>query len=57
VGIFINLVPVLGVVSGVVLLGETISPIALVGGLLVLAGVWISSTASAYSCSPGKHRT
>jgi drug/metabolite transporter (DMT)-like permease len=43
VGIFINLVPVLGVASGVVVLGETVTALAIVGGLLVLAGVWISS--------------
>jgi drug/metabolite transporter (DMT)-like permease len=43
VGTFINLVPVVGVASGVVLLGETMTPLAVVGGALVLAGVWISS--------------
>jgi drug/metabolite transporter (DMT)-like permease len=43
VGIFINLVPVIGVASGVVFLGETIAPLAIVGGALVLGGVWISA--------------
>jgi len=43
VGTFINLVPVIGVASGVVFLGETITPLAIVGGALVLGGVWISS--------------
>jgi drug/metabolite transporter (DMT)-like permease len=43
VGIFINLVPVLGVVSGVVFLGETITGLGILGGVLVLVGVWISS--------------
>lgn len=42
-GVFINLIPVIGVISGVVLLGDSVSPIALFGGLLVLAGIWISS--------------
>ena len=42
-GIFINLVPVIGVISGVVILGDSISPMALAGGILVLAGIWISS--------------
>jgi drug/metabolite transporter (DMT)-like permease len=46
VGTFINLVPVLGVVSGVVFLGETVTPLAILGGLLVLTGVWISSRRS-----------
>jgi len=43
VGTFVNLAPVIGVVSGVVLLGEAIAPIAILGGVLVLAGVWMSS--------------
>jgi drug/metabolite transporter (DMT)-like permease len=43
VGAFINLVPVLGVASGVAFLGERITPLALVGGALVFAGVWIST--------------
>jgi drug/metabolite transporter (DMT)-like permease len=42
-GIFINLVPVIGAVSGVVVLGDSISPMALVGGVLVLGGIWVSS--------------
>jgi drug/metabolite transporter (DMT)-like permease len=42
-GIFINLVPVIGVISGVVLLGDSISPTALIGGALVLVGIWVSS--------------
>jgi drug/metabolite transporter (DMT)-like permease len=43
VGTFINLVPVVGVLSGVVFLGERITASAILGGALVLAGVWISS--------------
>jgi drug/metabolite transporter (DMT)-like permease len=42
-GIFINLVPVIGVISSVVILGDSISPLALIGGALVLVGIWISS--------------
>lgn len=49
VGIFINLVPVLGVISGVMFLGEAITPLAITGGLLVLVGVWISSRGPATS--------
>jgi drug/metabolite transporter (DMT)-like permease len=43
VGTFINLSPVIGVVSGVLVLGEPITTSAIVGGLMVLMGVWISS--------------
>lgn len=43
VGAFINLIPVVGVASGVAFLGETMTPLAIVGGGLVLAGVWIST--------------
>jgi len=42
VGAITNLSPVIGAVSGVVLLGETITPLAVAGGGLVLAGVWLS---------------
>lgn len=47
VGTFVNLVPVVGVVSGVVMLGETVTPLALLGGALVIGGVWISSQQAA----------
>jgi drug/metabolite transporter (DMT)-like permease len=43
VGTFVNLVPVIGVASSVAFRGETITPLALAGGALVLLGVWISS--------------
>lgn len=43
VGTFINLSPVIGVVAGVVVLDESITMPGIVGGILVLAGVWISS--------------
>jgi drug/metabolite transporter (DMT)-like permease len=42
-GIFINLSPVIGVISGVIFLDESITRLAILGGALVLAGVWISS--------------
>jgi drug/metabolite transporter (DMT)-like permease len=47
VGTYINLSPVIGVVSGVLVLGESITTLAIVGGVLVLAGVWLSSRKSA----------
>jgi drug/metabolite transporter (DMT)-like permease len=43
VGTFINLVPVIGVASGVVILGDRITAAAVVGGVLVLVGVWLSA--------------
>ena len=46
VGTFVNLSPVIGVISGVLVLGEPIATIAIVGGVMVLAGVWISSLPS-----------
>ena len=41
VGAFTNLSPVIGAVSGVVFLGETITPLAIGGGAVVLVGVWM----------------
>jgi drug/metabolite transporter (DMT)-like permease len=41
VGAFTNLSPVIGVVSGVLFLGETITPLAVAGGLTALVGVWM----------------
>ena len=43
VGTFVNLSPVLGVISGVVVLGEKITPAAIIGGAMVLAGVLIAT--------------
>ena len=43
VAVFINLVPVVGVLAGVVFLGDALSSTALLGGGLVLAGVWLST--------------
>ena len=43
VGAFTNLSPVIGAVSGVLLLGEPIAPLAIAGGVLVLIGVWLST--------------
>jgi drug/metabolite transporter (DMT)-like permease len=42
-GTFLNLAPVIGVISGVVFLGESITPLAILGGGMALSGVWISS--------------
>jgi len=42
-GIFMNLQPVVGVVLAWVMLGETIEPAEIVGGLAVLAGVGLTT--------------
>lgn len=43
-GVFANLIPVVGVASGIILLGDPISFRAIVGGLIVIAGVWITGS-------------
>ena len=45
-GIFTNLSPVIGVISGVIFLGESMTLTAILGGVLVLGGVLISSPRS-----------
>ena len=42
-GTYVNLSTVLGVVAGVIFLDESVTPLAILGGVMVLAGVWISS--------------
>ena len=43
-GVFANLIPVVGVASGIVVLGDPISLRAIVGGLIVIGGVWITGS-------------
>lgn len=43
-GVFGNLIPVVGVISGVVVLHEPVSLPAILGGLVVMLGVWITGT-------------
>ncbi len=43
VGTYINLVPIIGVVSAVVFLGEALEGWQIVGSVLALAGVWLAS--------------
>ncbi len=40
---FVNLMPIAGVAIAIVFLGETVLPIQLVGGAVVLAGVWLTT--------------
>ncbi len=51
-GNFINLVPVIGVATAALFLGEWPAPVQLVGGLLVLLGVWISSRSPSRVAAP-----
>jgi drug/metabolite transporter (DMT)-like permease len=39
--VFVNLVPVFAIAFGVLLLGETLEPSMVVGGLVVVGGVWL----------------
>lgn len=43
VGVYTNLIPVVGVLTGVVVLGEPLSARAVIGGMVVMLGVWITS--------------
>jgi drug/metabolite transporter (DMT)-like permease len=43
VGVYTNLIPIVGVLTGVVVLGEPLSARAIIGGLVVMLGVWITS--------------
>lgn len=43
VGVYTNLIPIVGVLTGVVVLGEPLSTRAILGGLVVMLGVWITS--------------
>ncbi|HEY5808763.1 MAG TPA: DMT family transporter [Povalibacter sp.] len=43
-GVFANLIPVVGVISGVVVLNEPIAARAIIGGLIVMVGVWITGS-------------
>lgn len=43
VGVYTNLIPIVGVLTGVIVLGEPLSARAILGGLVVMFGVWITS--------------
>lgn len=51
-GVFINLVPVSAVAIAWLLLGEPADPSLLLGGGLVLAGVWLANTAPKAAAAP-----
>jgi drug/metabolite transporter (DMT)-like permease len=43
VGVYTNLIPIVGVLTGIVFLGEPMSLRAILGGAIVMLGVWITS--------------
>ena len=43
VGVYVNLVPIIGVLSAVLFLGESLAPLQIVGGTLALVGMWLAS--------------
>lgn len=49
---FLNLVPIFGVLGGVVLLGEALSWVKALGGLLAVAGVYIVSARDTRAAAP-----
>lgn len=42
VGVYTNLIPIVGVLTGVVVLGEPLSIQAVIGGVVVMIGVWLT---------------
>ena len=47
VGAFINLDPIVGVITAVLFLGETLHSGQMVGGAIALTGMWLASTEGA----------
>ena len=44
--VYANLIPIVGVITGIVLLGETLTVRAIVGGIVVMIGVWVAGVQS-----------
>lgn len=55
-GLFLNLVPVVGLVASVILLDEQLGPITIVGGTLILAGIALASTPESVLRRGGRRR-
>ena len=53
-GVYTNLIPIVGVITGV-MLGEPLSLRAIIGGVVVLVGVWLTSRQP--QAEPGKALT
>jgi drug/metabolite transporter (DMT)-like permease len=43
VGVYTNLVPIIGVITAVLFLGETLNPWQIAGAVIALGGMWLSS--------------
>lgn len=43
VAVYINLIPIVGVVTAVIFLGEAMHPLQIAGGVIAVAGMWLSS--------------
>jgi drug/metabolite transporter (DMT)-like permease len=43
VGVFMNLDPIVGVLVAVLFLGETLTPRQIIGGVIAVAGMWLSA--------------
>ena len=54
-GVYTNLIPIVGVIMGV-MLGEPLSLRAIIGGLVVLVGVWMTSRQPAVVAEPSSLR-
>jgi len=50
--VFVNLVPVFAIVLGVLLLGERVDASMIVGGVIVVAGVWLLNRPAASGPAP-----
>jgi drug/metabolite transporter (DMT)-like permease len=51
-GVYTNLIPIVGVITGVIVLGEDLTLRAFVGGAIVMLGVWITSRQPAKAAGP-----
>jgi drug/metabolite transporter (DMT)-like permease len=52
VGAYTNLDPIVGVLTAVLVLGETLRSGQIVGGIIALAGMWLASSFSSSSAPP-----
>lgn len=55
-GAYVNLVPVIGVVLAIAV-GEALTPVQLIGGITVAAGVWLNHRAGTHARAPRAERT
>ena len=53
---FALLVPVIGVLTSVAFLGEELGPLTVIGGVVVLVGLWLIEHRGARAASPPAHR-